>query len=137
MKNFGKQYQKLKYIIQVYQSLKNNMFINVQKGNILVNGEEDSDMEKELCNGQMEQDMKDNGKWVEHLVEEYLLILKERYMMENGNMIKRKDKVNIFIQMELNMMVNGYKIYKKEKAQRNGQMVQYLQDYIKKEKRME
>lgn len=137
MKNFGKQYQKLKYTIQVCPSQRNNMFTNAHKGNILVNGGEDSDMEKELCNGQMEQNMKDNGKWVEHLAEEYSPILKERYMMENGNMIKHRVQVNIFIQMELNMTVNGYKIYKKEKAQRNGQMVQYLQDYIKKEKRME
>ena len=100
------------------------------------NGRADLDMDKVLCNGQMELNMRDNGLWVEHMVEVPFSILKEKCMKENGNMIRLKVMVSILILMERDMKESGFKTYNMEKGPKNGQMAQYLLENIEKVKRM-
>ena len=54
-----------------------------------VSGLEDSEMDTEFSNGQMVQDMKDNGEIIEHMEKENSLTLMETSMKETGSMIRQ------------------------------------------------
>jgi hypothetical protein len=83
----------------------------------------DLDMAKELCFGQMVQNMRENGNMGRLMEKEFSLILKVKYMMVSGYMIKHMDLVYILIKMELNIKDIGTKIFNMVKVMKNGLMV--------------
>ncbi len=58
------------------------------------------------------------------------------YMKENGKMINVMEKECILISMDQAIKVNGFKIYSKDMVFKNGLMAQCTRDIISQEKNM-
>ena len=67
-------------------------------------------------NGQMGQNMKENGKMVRQTVTEHFTILAVIYIKAIGKMIKQMEEVYILQWRELNMMGSGLMIARMDMA---------------------
>ena len=92
-----KLFQNIQDTIQLPKERKDQHILLKQVQHIQVNGLEGSEMDKEFKFGQMEHDIRDNGKIIELMVMDSLFMLMGTFMKETGLMIKLMALVSIFM----------------------------------------
>lgn len=89
----------------------------------------------EIKFGQMEANIKVNGRKIKRMEKEYCIILMEIFMKDNGQATKPMDKEPIHIQMELNILDNGKMISSMGLEFKNGLMDKSMKGIIKMEQK--
>ena len=93
-------------------------------------------MEKEYTHGPMDVNMKENGEMVGLTVKEHFITQMAIFMKVNLKMTKLVDMEFTIIKLGLGIKGNGKMISKKGMVVKNGKMVHFTKDTLKKAKRM-